>query len=238
MQFYASHRYAALFYTLLATLAAGPLLNSVGVRAGVLEVFLALNLVAAAIPISGGRRRRVIICLVAAAFAVRYAGALCGYRSLSDASLGAWSLIGLGAAASALRFALRGRRIDGEHLYAAFDAYLLVGVFLGVLYWTLAGQAPGALSYPSDPTQEVLSVTEGIYFSFVTLATLGYGDIVPRSDAARGIAIVEAVAGQLYLAVMVSRLVSLQISAGAYRPGDERPQPAIPPADVRREPTN
>ena len=48
-----------------------------------------------------------------------------------------------------------------------------------------------------------------IYFSFVTLATLGYGDIVPRTDVARGLAIVEGVGGQLSLAVMVARLVSL-----------------------------
>ena len=58
-----------------------------------------------------------------------------------------------------------------------------------------------------------------IYFSFVTLATLGYGDIVPRTDVARGLAIVEGVGGQLFLAVMVARLVSLygrgQPSAGS-----------------------
>jgi voltage-gated potassium channel Kch len=48
-----------------------------------------------------------------------------------------------------------------------------------------------------------------LYFSFVTLATLGYGDIVPRSDVARGLAILEGVGGQLFLAVMVARLVSL-----------------------------
>ena len=47
-----------------------------------------------------------------------------------------------------------------------------------------------------------------MYFSFVTLASLGYGDILPLSDPARGLAIVEVVGGQLYLAVMVARLVS------------------------------
>jgi hypothetical protein len=46
----------------------------------------------------------------------------------------------------------------------------------------------------------------------VTLTTLGYGDIVPRSEAARGLAIMEAVAGQLYLAVLIARLVSLYVS--------------------------
>jgi hypothetical protein len=56
-----------------------------------------------------------------------------------------------------------------------------------------------------------LELSTGIYFSFVTIATLGYGDVVPVSNSARGIAIVEAVAGQLYLAVMVARLVSLYV---------------------------
>lgn len=53
------------------------------------------------------------------------------------------------------------------------------------------------------------SRTGAIYFSLVTLATLGYGDIVPRTDVARGLAIVEGVGGQLFLAVLVARLMSL-----------------------------
>ena len=55
----------------------------------------------------------------------------------------------------------------------------------------------------------MFSRMSALYFSFVTLATLGYGDIVPRTDVARGLAIVEGVGGQLFLAVMVARLVSL-----------------------------
>jgi len=53
------------------------------------------------------------------------------------------------------------------------------------------------------------SQTSAIYFSFVTLATLGYGDIAPRGDIARGLAIIEGIGGQLFLAVLVARLVSL-----------------------------
>ena len=52
-----------------------------------------------------------------------------------------------------------------------------------------------------------------VYFSFVTLATLGYGDILPATPIARGLAVFEAIFGQLYLAVMVARLVSLRIAA-------------------------
>jgi len=56
-----------------------------------------------------------------------------------------------------------------------------------------------------------------IYYSFVTLTTLGYGDIVPRSEVARGLAIMEALVGQLYLAVMVARLVSLYVAGEGKR---------------------
>ena len=51
-----------------------------------------------------------------------------------------------------------------------------------------------------------------MYYSFVTLATLGYGDIVPRSEMARGVAVLEAIGGQLYVAVLVAKLVGARLS--------------------------
>ena len=51
-----------------------------------------------------------------------------------------------------------------------------------------------------------------MYFSFVTLATLGYGDIIPRTNASRSLAVLEAFAGMLYIAVFMARLVSLRAS--------------------------
>ncbi len=61
-----------------------------------------------------------------------------------------------------------------------------------------------------------------VYFSFVTLTTLGYGDIVPTSATARMLAAAEAVTGQLYLAVLVARLVGLHISQSPRDPRRER----------------
>src|SRR5262249_53108679 len=103
------------------------------------------------------------------------------------------------------------RIVDREHLYAGLSAYLLAGLFFGVLYWVLEGTWPGSLAVLAEGTQSNFSLTVAIYYSFVTLATLGYGDIVPRSEVARGLAIMEAVAGQLYLAVLIARLVSLYV---------------------------
>ena len=94
--------------------------------------------------------------------------------------------------------------VDAEHLYAALSAYLMAGVFFGLLYWVLEQVRPGTFTSPTRFSQ-----TGAVYFSFVTLATLGYGDVVPRGDIARGVAIVEGIGGQLFLAVLVARLVSL-----------------------------
>jgi voltage-gated potassium channel len=126
--------------------------------------------------------------------------------------LALWTVVALLAAASAMRFALGARVIDREHLYAGLSAYLLAGVFFGVFYWVVERTRPGSLAIPGEEMPSNFSLTLAIYYSFTTLTTLGYGDIIPRSDVVRGLAIIEAVAGQLYLAVMITRLVSLYVS--------------------------
>ncbi len=72
-------------------------------------------------------------------------------------------------------------------------------------------QWPGSFSFQGSSfvgsKQNVLAHT--IYFSFVTLGTLGYGDIIPVSGPARALAVTEAIVGQMYLVVVVARLVSL-----------------------------
>ena len=121
-----------------------------------------------------------------------------------------------------LRSALRATSIESEHIYAALSAYLLAGLSFGVLYWALELGLPGSLYYGGGAIDR-FSEADGIYFSFVTLATLGYGDFVPKSEVARGLVILEAVLGQLYLGVMVARLVSLYVSGttAGKQPGPE-----------------
>jgi Ion channel len=96
--------------------------------------------------------------------------------------------------------------VDGERILAALDVYLLAGLAFAVGYWVLDQTWPASFGLASG---RHLDLPGAIYFSFVTIATLGYGDIVPVSEAARGLAILEAVGGQMYLAVLVARLVTL-----------------------------
>ena len=202
---YASHRYAILFYSLLATLAAVPLLVALGYDAKLLEIFLALSLLAGALGFQSGWRRRVFLVLTVAALMAHFALPQ-RFLGVMPAMPAFWTVIALLSAASALRFALRSTRIDAEHIYAALSAYLLAGVFFGVLYSGVEQVWPGSFNIAGAKGE--FPLFDAIYFSFVTLATLGYGDLLPVSEVARGLAIVEAVSGQLFLAVMIARLVS------------------------------
>lgn len=201
---YLRRRYAFLFYTLFLSMVVPPVLAAFELTGSLIEIFLAANLLAAVMPVSAARPRHFLIVVTLAMWFARPLSAWFDHPVLSATTLGVWTAIALFAAASALRFAIRADSVDAEHLYAALSAYLLAGIFFGLFYWVLEQIAPRTFAAAGD-----FSRVSAIYFSFVTLATLGYGDIVPRTDVARGLAIVEGVGGQLFLAVMVARLVSL-----------------------------
>jgi len=203
---YLRRRYGFLFYTLLLTIAAAPVVTAFELQGSLMEFFLAANLLAAVMPVGAGRDRRILLTIITVVWLARPATEWFDHPALSAMTLGMWTLIGLVAAAAALRFAMRATVVDAEHLYAALGAYLLAGLFFGMAYWGLQQASPEALA-----GARAGSLSDAIYFSFVTLATLGYGDIVPRGEIARGLAVVEGIGGQLFLAVMVARLVSLYV---------------------------
>ena len=206
---YLSRRYMILFYALLVTMVAAPVFSALKFSGTLIESLLAACLLAAILPVGAVRNRPYLLMAIVVVWLARLVTAWLDHRVLSEMALGIWTLIGLLAAVAALRFAIGATHVDAEHLYAALSAYLLAGIYLGLSYWVLEQMKPGTFSFTGEFSQ-----ASAIYFSFVTLATLGYGDIVPRADVARGIAIVEGVGGQLFLAVLVARLVSLYSKPG------------------------
>jgi Ion channel len=209
---YLRRRYRVLFYTLLFMLVAIPILSAMRFSGVLIEWVLASSLLAAVMPVGGVRSRPYLLIGMLVVWLARPLTEWLEYPTFSAMTLGIWTVIGLLATAAALRFAMGASAVDAEHLYAALSAYLMAGVFFGLLYFLVELLSPGTFTSPTHLTQ-----TSAIYFSFVTLATLGYGDIAPRGDIARGIAIVEGVGGQLFLAVLVARLVSLYTKSGDER---------------------
>ncbi len=206
---YLGHRYAILFYSLILTLVVAPILNAIGIHANFMQFFLGLNLLAASVPLESRKGRWVLPAIVLVAIVLRIGSLQAGHAGLSTLSLWLWTVIGLYAVFIALRFALRSSIIASEHLYAALSAYLLAGVFMGVLYWSLDQMWPNSIIVNGPGASDPFHPMAGVYFSFITLATVGYGDMVPGNDVVRNLAIVEAIAGQFYLAVMIARLMSL-----------------------------
>jgi hypothetical protein len=201
---YHSHRYAILFYTLLFTLVAMPITFFFGWSATAIEVLLGVTLLAAVMPMGKPKTRLFILAAILILLAARPIAAEINEQELSDATLGLWAVIGLFAAAGAVRFVVKAEEIYSEHVYAALGAYLMAGMFFGTTYWVIEAELPGSFGGPSEFTRQA-----AVYFSFVTLATLGYGDFLPKTDMARGLVVFEVMGGQLFLAVMIARLVGL-----------------------------
>jgi len=125
---------------------------------------------------------------------------------------------------SILAYVLHSGRVTSDKIFAAICVYLLLGFVWTYVYALLDDMQPGSFADSTETgrTDDVAHVTQLRYLSFATLTTLGYGDILPRSSTARTMAVLEAVMGQIYLAVLVARLVGLHIvHANSSRPRDE-----------------
>ena len=102
--------------------------------------------------------------------------------------------------------------IDGNKIVGAICIYLLIGLIWALLYLLLAQTIPGAF----NGLEQVVwyeNFADGAYYSFVTLTTLGYGDISPVTPMARFLVYMEAILGVFYMAILVASLIGVRITA-------------------------
>jgi hypothetical protein len=112
-----------------------------------------------------------------------------------------------------VRFILRAQQVNANVLCTGLSGYLLLGLLWMPLYVMVGRINPAAFNLPAGPGGgTTLSGFNAFYFSFMTLSTVGYGDITPVSKGARMLAIMEAIAGLFYVAVLISRLVAIYTS--------------------------
>lgn len=203
---YLRHRFAWLFLALMLTVGVYPVIQKLRPGLNLLGPLLMLSLFAAIAGAARARTFRLLIGIGLAWIVIRALREAFGGGTTLIMSEAVWVAGCLLAMVAAGLWALRPGAVDGERIFAALDAYLMAGMLLGVCYWILEQAWPDSFGSPEVAD---LDPQAAIYFSFITIATLGYGDIVPVGGPARGLAILEAVSGQMYLAVLVARLVSL-----------------------------
>jgi hypothetical protein len=113
--------------------------------------------------------------------------------------------------ANVLRFVLAAPSVTTEVLCGGVAAYLLLALLWAFGYWLIAELVPDSFAFNASIKGEMsIKGFDGLYFSTITLCTVGYGDISPVSKVARMLAAMEAITGPLYLAVLIARLVTLR----------------------------
>ncbi|HSR50964.1 MAG TPA: ion channel [Acidobacteriota bacterium] len=179
-----------------------------------LALALSAVLVAAVASVTAGRRTlsvRIIQSLVAAALLVKLVHFFYpdSFWRLSFSALAvfciAYTIVKM------LRFLLRTEEADLETVAGAVSVYLLLAIGWGIVYSIQSHFDPEGFGGMEDPGEVALSFT-GLYYSLVTVTTLGYGDITPVSTVARLTSAMGALSGQIVLVVLIARIVSLTTS--------------------------
>jgi voltage-gated potassium channel len=181
---------------------------------------LVLNIIAAAVLVAGSyalseRRHLFVIAIVLSAVSVIGTALLIWFHQHWAELVSYICIIVLIAffSITILGYVFSSGRVTMDRIFAAICVYMLIGFAWSFAYALLDEIAPGSFVAVTETSRNdyVGRVQQLRYFSFMTLTTVGYGDVVPRSPAARTMASLEAVMGQIYLAVLVARLVGLYI---------------------------
>jgi hypothetical protein len=152
------------------------------------------------------------------ALSLRWATHVSDSQVLLLISEGVGALFFAFTAVTILALVLRAQTVTGDIVSGALCVYLLIGLVWAFLFMLLESIHPGSFRIGEGTTIAADTVPPRsvflslfVYFSFVTLATVGYGDIVPLTGPARGLATLEGIIGQFYIAVLVARFVGLYI---------------------------
>jgi hypothetical protein len=212
----ARRKYQAMLVALLLFLVAYPILRGPAGSPVLARVLLTGVFVAGGwVVFAGNRFRAVAVALGVPALLGAWTGyalpelhgpAVAAFFHVTAATFHAFVLFVL------LRGVHREPTVSADAVAAALCGYLLIGVAFGHAYCLLNEIVPGSFGGLDRGGSEAETHFRLTYFSFITLTTVGYGDITPTRDTARSLAVAEAVTGQFYLAVLVADLIGKRVA--------------------------
>jgi hypothetical protein len=217
-----------LLLSLVALLIVAPFLEHFQNGDAIEAILMTIVLVLSVLAVGGGRRTLLTMsCLAVPALLCKWLNQI-----RPDLVPPSWFIFGALAFCVVviwrlLRFVLHSVRVTNEVLCASISAYLLLGLTWAFGYMLIGLGNPNAFIFTiPHAVQEPMNARNAFYFSFVTLSTLGYGDIVPFSGGARVLAMTEALSGMMYVAILIARLVALQTTAltqpSGHQPDDDK----------------
>ncbi len=161
---------------------------------------------------SSGRIFSAAAAFVVAGIALNLIYALNDHTSFLVASTLAILAFLFTAAGNAMKQIAVDDKLSANRIVGAICVYLMLGVIWALTYALLEALIPGSFAGLTAQATSSTWSPDWVYFSFVTLTTLGYGDILPLTSSARALAYFEAIVGQFYLAVLVAGLVGAYLS--------------------------
>jgi hypothetical protein len=203
------HRYAVVLGLILVTLAF-QLAAPEGDVARMIAVSLQAATLVAAVIIANAHRWVVRMTIAACVLLVAAAaGALFGTEEFGGDSARLVSLLLVGLAPPVIVFGLRRHFVEEggmtlQTMFGVLCLYLLIGMLFGTLYGAIDSLSDGKFFISEEPVH----ISDFLYFSFTTLTTTGYGDLVAATNVGRSLAITEALIGQIYLVTVVALIVS------------------------------
>jgi len=149
--------------------------------------------------------------LLAPAMAARWVFFWLETPALAPISISFWLLFTAYNAAALFVFIQRRGAPSNDTIYGGICVYVLLGFCFGAGFALVEALNPGSFRFAeAAPTNITALEIQMMYFSFVTLSTLGYGDITPLAPTARSLAMIEAVVGPMFVAVFLARLVGIR----------------------------
>jgi hypothetical protein len=221
-------RYASVY--LLAVLAllflASPFLDDLE-GGELVEAILLTGTMLCSILTVGGKRRSLLLAvllIIPACFA-KWVNYFFPSLLAEAVYMGAATAFFLFVVGHLIRFILRASYVNANVLCAGLSGYLLLGMLWVPAYRMVTRVNPDAFHLPAGASLDGFSA---FYFSFITLCTVGYGDLTPASKVARMLAVAEAITGLFYVTVLISRLVAIFSTTSEPVTPDEPSTPTPP----------
>ena len=193
-----------LFAALLSLIALSPFLDNSLFR-HLVNGFILLAVIAAV-----GRTIAsflVALILIAPALAFHWLSVEHGVAEYNDVTLRLDAMVYAIAIVYLLRYVFDQAVMSADRLWGAAASYLMIGVLWGFIYAIVDGALPGSFAIRGESAP--LELIDLLYFSFSTLTSTGFGDIVPLSRLAKTASVLEVIIGQLFLAILIAKLVGI-----------------------------
>ena len=159
----------------------------------------------------------LVFVLIGGAVGLRFASLEPGREPLFNWALLLHALVYISVLVLLLRYVFGPAVLDGDRLWGAASAYLMIGILWCFVYALV--ELEHGQTFLVRGERSNLDLIELLYFSFSTLTTIGFGDIVPISRGAQAAAIFEGIVGTLFLAILIAKLVGVYPPPAASQPG-------------------